>query len=80
MGEFFAWAQSVNGSITATPRSSMGKALAYALNQRSQLENVLCGGRLELSNNRAERSIKPFVIGRKNWKWCRCQCHVLQHY
>ena len=22
---------------------------------------------LELSNNRAERSIKPFVIGRKNW-------------
>ena len=24
-------------------------------------------GRLEISNNRAERSIKPFVIGRKNW-------------
>ena len=24
-------------------------------------------GRLELSNNRAERSVKPFVIGRKNW-------------
>ena len=24
-------------------------------------------GRLELSNNRAERSIKPFVMGRKNW-------------
>jgi len=22
---------------------------------------------LEISNNRAERSIKPFVIGRKNW-------------
>lgn len=24
-------------------------------------------GRLEISNNRAERSIKPFVIGRKNF-------------
>ncbi len=24
-------------------------------------------GRLELTNNRAERSIKPFVIGRKNF-------------
>src|SRR5699024_906956 len=24
-------------------------------------------GRLEMDNNRAERSIKPFVIGRKNW-------------
>ena len=22
---------------------------------------------LELSNNRAERSIKPFIMGRKNW-------------
>jgi transposase len=27
----------------------------------------LLDGRLEISNNRAERSIKPFVIGRKNW-------------
>jgi len=24
-------------------------------------------GRLELDNNRSERAIKPFVIGRKNW-------------
>jgi len=24
-------------------------------------------GRLEIDNNRSERSIKPFVIGRKNW-------------
>ena len=24
-------------------------------------------GRMEFSNNRAERSIKPFVMGRKNW-------------
>lgn len=29
--------------------------------------NILKDGRLELSNNRAERAIKPFVIGRKNW-------------
>jgi hypothetical protein len=32
--------------------------------------NVYLDGRLELSNNRAERSIKPFVIGRKNWLFC----------
>jgi hypothetical protein len=37
------------------------------LEQRPYLENVFLDGRLELSNNRAERSIKPFVIGRKNW-------------
>lgn len=68
MGEFFSWAESVYGKhILAMPKSSMGKTLAYALNQKPQLENVLLDGRLELSNNRAERSIKPFVIGRKNW-------------
>jgi hypothetical protein len=68
MDEFFDWAASVYGkNIRATSQSNMGKALAYALNQRTHLENVLKDGRLELSNNRAERSIKPFVIGRKNW-------------
>jgi hypothetical protein len=68
MADFFDWTESVYGKhIMATPKSNMGLALAYALNQKIHLENVLCDGRLELSNNRAERSIKPFVIGRKNW-------------
>src|SRR5690606_26918440 len=31
------------------------------------LTRFLEDGRLELDNNRSERSIKPFVIGRKNW-------------
>ena len=67
MDAFFNWAQSSFGTIWARPRSNMGDALAYATNQRKHLENVLLDGRLELSNNRAERSIKPFAIGRKNW-------------
>ena len=33
----------------------------------AELERYLLDGRLEISNNRAERSIKPFVIGRKNF-------------
>ena len=28
---------------------------------------MLLDERLELTNNRAERAVKPFVIGRKNW-------------
>ena len=35
--------------------------------QRPYLVRYLEDGRLELSNNRAERSMKPFVMGRKNW-------------
>lgn len=63
---FFAWAQ----KTSALPKSALGKALHYALDQRPLLETFYLDGRLEISNNRAERSIKPFVIGRKNWLFC----------
>ena len=45
----------------------MGKAFHYLKEQWPYLTNYLKDGRLELSNNRAERSIKPFVISRKNF-------------
>ena len=59
----FAWAN----SRTAAPKSALGKALNYLKEQWPYLTNYLKDGRLELSNNRAERSIKPFVIDRKNF-------------
>ena len=49
------------------PKSAFGQAITYCRNQWGKLENFLLDGRLELDNNRSERSIKPFVIGRKNW-------------
>jgi transposase len=60
---FFAWAAGLN----VLPKFLLGKAVRYALDQRPYLLNFYLDGRLELSNNRAERSIKPFVMGRKNW-------------
>jgi len=59
----FEWA----ATLGVLAKSLLGKAIHYLLSQRPYLENVFEDGRLELSNNRAERSIKPFVIGRKNW-------------
>lgn len=61
--EFFAWAKTLN----AAPKSALGKALTYLENQKPYLLNVFRDGRLEIDNNRAERSIKPFVIDRKNF-------------
>jgi transposase len=49
------------------PKSLVGKAITYSLNQWEKLTAFLKDGRLEIDNNRSERSIKPFVIGRKNW-------------
>jgi transposase len=60
---FFAWAE----KLAPLPKSPLGAPVHYALSQRRFLENVFLDGRLELSNNRAERSIKPFVMGRKTW-------------
>ncbi|MGI6491367.1 MAG: IS66 family transposase [Pelotomaculum sp.] len=61
--EFYNWIE----STAALPKTLLGKAIYYAKSQRKYLERYLLDGRLEISNNRAERSIKPFVIGRKNW-------------
>jgi hypothetical protein len=61
--EFFAWAE----GLGALPKSLLGEAVHYALAQRPYLENVFTDGRGELSNNRAERTVKSFVIGRKAW-------------
>ncbi len=51
----------------AAPKSKLGMALTYLRNQWEDLNRFLLDGRIELSNNRAERSIKPFVMSRKNF-------------
>ena len=54
-------------SIKPAPKTGFGKAAHYVLDQWKYLERYLLDGRLEISNNRAERSVKPFVIDRKNF-------------
>ena len=62
---FSAWLQSQSSRVT--PKSALGQAIKYCRNQWSRLTMFLEDGRLEIDNNRSERAIKPFVIGRKNW-------------
>ncbi len=54
-----------NESLTS--QGNYGSAVGYALNHIDSIMIYLEDGRLEIDNNRAERAIKPFVIGRKNW-------------
>lgn len=53
--------------MIAAPKSKLGTAFTYLKNQWNPLNRFLQDGRIELSNNRAERSIKPFVMSRKNF-------------
>ncbi len=49
------------------PRSKLGEALAYLDKYWPKLIRYLERGDLPIDNNRAEKAIRPFVIGRKNW-------------
>ena len=40
--------------------------ITYALNQEEKAMRLFEDGRLELDNNMAERTVKPYVINRKN--------------
>ena len=53
-------------SFSSEKDSNLQKAQTYSLHQRKQLEAVLLDGRLELTNNVAERSAKPIVMARRN--------------
>lgn len=62
---FLSWLNEYKPKVL--PKSNLGKAINYCLNQWSKLAIFLENGEIELSNNRAEKSIKSFLIGRKNW-------------
>lgn len=58
----------VNNKTNSTTRVDDGKRLDETSATRvfrGYLMSFLEDGRIELSNNRAERTIKPFVIGKK---------------
>ncbi len=63
MEEFLQWLRAQR----ASSKSAFGNAVEYVLGQQKYLARYLLDGRLEINNNRAERSIKPFMIGRKNF-------------
>jgi len=53
------------------PKSKLGKAIHYSLSNWELFTNLFNDGQCELSNNRAEQLIKNFVIGRKNYLFCK---------
>ena len=47
--------------------SNLGTAVTYAKNQKDKLYLFLDDAKVEMSNNLAERTVKPYVINRKNF-------------
>lgn len=63
--EFYNWLDLL--ALKTLPQSLLGKAITYAKNQKEYLCSFLKDGRIQLSNNLAEQSVKMVIIGRKNW-------------
>lgn len=63
--EFHEWLLVEKGRTL--PKSLLGKAILYSLKQWNKLIAFLDDGRLSPDNNKSERAIKPFVLGRKNF-------------
>jgi transposase len=53
--------------IQVTPKSSIGKALAYSIERWEALSLYAGNGMLRIDNNPVENSIRPVAIGRKNY-------------
>lgn len=54
-------------AVTALPKSLLGEAVTSARNPWAALNVYVTDGRLTIDNNAAERAVKPYAIGRKNW-------------
>jgi hypothetical protein len=48
-------------------KSTLARAIRYALSRWDALTLYTSDGRLEMTNNAAERAIRPLVLGRKNY-------------
>ena len=62
---YYGWLEQLQAE--ARPRSPLGAAVRYAMNHREALGRFLEDGRVELDNNRSERSLRKVAVGRKNW-------------
>ena len=62
---YFEWAKLKYTQVTQ--QGTIGKALGYSINQEKYLRKFLCEGDIPMDNNPAERAIRPFTIGRKNF-------------
>jgi transposase len=69
---FKSWleAQPAERGGSVLPKSPMGQAIAYALNQWDALCTYTRDGDLAIDNNAAENALRRVALGRKNWLFC----------
>lgn len=62
---YFAWVKKTEPTVLANSKTHKG--LQYSINQEQYLRVFLDDGEVPVDNNAAERAIRGFCIGKKNW-------------
>lgn len=60
-------ATELKASSVFLPKTSLGKAVSYFLNEYTPLVSYLRDGRFEIDNNLVEGNIRPTCVGKKRW-------------
>lgn len=63
--EFFHWAESKKAEVL--PKSPLGEALSYAINQRARLKLFLSDARIPIHNNGSEARLRVIALARHNY-------------
>lgn len=62
---YFAWVHKIIPNVLTNSKTYKG--LSYSINQEKYLKVFLTDGDVPIDNNAAERAIRPFCVGKKNW-------------
>ncbi len=64
---YFAWVREQLNSEKHLPKGKTADGLNYSINHEKYLKVFLEDGNVPIDNSAAERSIRPFCVGKKNW-------------
>ena len=67
LDKFFDLCRECSNEPTILSKSRLGQACAYSLSNETALRRYCTDGRLAIDNNVSERTLREFVVGRKNW-------------
>ena len=65
------WVKALSRDVR--PKSKLGDAIRYGINQEPRLRLCLQRGDIPIHNNLSELVLRQEVIGRKNWLFARCE-------
>jgi hypothetical protein len=60
-------AETIRADPRVLPKSTLGKAVRYLLNEYTALVGYLRDGRFEIDSNNVENDVRPSAVGKKRW-------------